>query len=77
MDEDSSPKPSTEGQPQTSNADSIETADLDKTSLFRAKFLFPGNFYLEYADGDLPLDVEPSSTVMVGWNWGKTQTGSN
>ena len=45
----------------------IRQADLDHTSYFKATLLFPGNYFLEYTDGKLPLDVEGASTVSVGW----------
>ncbi len=49
--------------------DSIRAADLDNTSYFKATLLFPGDVFLEYIDGKLPLDVEGSSTVNVGWRY--------
>jgi hypothetical protein len=46
---------------------SIRRADLDNTSYFRATLLLPYNYFLEYTDGKLPIDVEGASTVSVGW----------
>lgn len=47
----------------------IRSRDLDNTSYFKATLLFPGNYFLEYTDGKLPLDVEGASTVSVGWRY--------
>ncbi len=47
----------------------IRNNQLDHTSYFKATLLFPGNYFLEYTDGKLPLDVESSSTVSVGWRY--------
>jgi hypothetical protein len=47
----------------------IRRADLDNTSYFKATLLFPGNYFLEYTDGKLPLDIEGASTVSVGWRY--------
>jgi hypothetical protein len=45
----------------------LRAQDLDNTSYFKATLLFPGNYFLQYTDGKLPLDVESSSTVSLGW----------
>jgi hypothetical protein len=45
----------------------LRSQDLDNTSYFKATLLFPGNYVLEYTDGKLPLDIEGSSTVSLGW----------
>ncbi len=45
----------------------LRSQNLDDTSYFKATLLFPGNYFLEYTDGKLPLDVEGASTVSVGW----------
>lgn len=45
----------------------IRRADLDHTSYFKATLLFWDDYFLEYTDGKLPLDVEGASTVSVGW----------
>jgi len=47
----------------------IRSRHLDHTSYFKATLLFPGNYFLEYTDGKLPLDVEGASTVSVGWRY--------
>ncbi len=47
----------------------IRARKLDNTSYFKATLLFPGNYFLEYTDGKLPIDVEGASTVSVGWRY--------
>ena len=48
-------------------------ADLDKTSFFRATVLFPGNMFVEYTDGQRPLDLQDESAVYLGFRYGKLQ----
>lgn len=47
----------------------IRQRNLDDTSYFKATLLFPGDVFVEYAEGKLPLDVESASTVSVGWRY--------
>jgi hypothetical protein len=45
----------------------LRSRHLDDTSYFRAALLFPGNYFLEYTHGKLPLDLVTSTAVSVGW----------
>src|SRR5688572_959659 len=49
--------------------DPIKDAELDQTSYFKVTVLFPGNYFLEYTDGRLPVDVDSASTVSAGWRY--------
>lgn len=47
----------------------IRQRNLEDSSYFKATLLFPGNVFIEYTDGRLPLDVEGASTIGLGWRY--------
>lgn len=53
----------------------IEQAGFDQTSWFRARLLLPGDLVVEYTDGRQPLDLADSSTLFVGFQFGRSAAG--
>jgi hypothetical protein len=47
----------------------LRAQHLDSTSYFKGTVLLPGNFFVEYTNGRLPLDVVGGTTVGAGWRY--------
>lgn len=47
----------------------IRAQNLDSTSYFKATILLPQNYFVEYTNGKLPIDLAGGSTVSVGWRY--------
>ena len=45
----------------------IRSQHLENLSYFKATILLPQNYFIEYTDGKLPVDIAGGSTVSVGW----------
>lgn len=45
----------------------VRARKLDSASYFKATVLLPGDYFLAFTDGKLPLDLEGASTVSAGW----------